>query len=158
VEDPRTALMLYGSRTSQLIKDAITDLHKLKGLDAVKYTRKNDNVAPFESGGEVMLEMYADRSHCSLFTLGTHSKKRPHNLVLGRLFDGRLYDMIEFGLTKFSPIRKFPAATMAQLGNKVSCSPACSIHLSFPADPRRLPVLFTRLCCRQSCCRPRCRP
>ena len=32
VEDPRRALLVYGNRTSQVIKDVMTDLHKLKGV------------------------------------------------------------------------------------------------------------------------------
>jgi hypothetical protein len=32
IEEPRKALFLYGNKTSQLIKDVIRDLHKLKGV------------------------------------------------------------------------------------------------------------------------------
>uniref|UniRef100_A0A0B6ZM35 Ribosome production factor 2 homolog n=2 Tax=Arion vulgaris TaxID=1028688 RepID=A0A0B6ZM35_9EUPU len=32
---------------------------------------------------------------------GCHSKKRPNNLVIGRLFDGQVLDMAEFGVDKF---------------------------------------------------------
>lgn len=88
-------------------------------VDAFKYHRKNDDVRPFESGGEVFLEQHGGRADCSLFALGSHSKKRPHNLVLGRLYDGRLYDAVEFGVAEYKPIRGFSAATLAQLGNKV---------------------------------------
>lgn len=60
---------------------------------------------PFEAGGEASLEFYCSRSHCSLFCLGSHSKKRPHNLVLGRMHDfrqegllGRMHDFRRGGL------------------------------------------------------------
>lgn len=142
VEDPRRALVLYGTRTSQTIKDVLTDIHKLKGVrwrpalnifkntaaltlslskpqvDSVKYSRKNYEVRPFDTGGEVQLEIFANRGNCSLFALGTHTKKRPDNLTLGRMYDFRLYDAIEFGVLNFAPIRSFPGATAAQLGNK----------------------------------------
>eukprot|EP00955_Chlamydomonas_euryale_P005593 59369-Chlamydomonas_euryale.AAC.2 len=52
--------------------------------ESVKYTRRNENVRPFEVGGEASLEFYARKGGCGLFALGSHSKKRPHNLVLGR--------------------------------------------------------------------------
>ncbi len=62
--------------------------------DAVKYSRNNSEMRPFEAGGEGALESHCARNNCSLFALGSHQKKRPHNLVLGRLFDFRLYDMV----------------------------------------------------------------
>lgn len=75
---------------------------------------------PFEAGGESSLEFYCNRSNCSLFVLGSHSKKRPHNVVLGRMFDFHLYDAIELGVTNYQGIKAFgSAATAAQVGNKV---------------------------------------
>lgn len=32
VEDPKRALLVYGNKTSQVVKDVMTDLHKLKGV------------------------------------------------------------------------------------------------------------------------------
>lgn len=120
IEDPRRSLVLYGNKTSQVIKDVLIDIHKLKGTESLKYTRKNEEVRPFEAGGEVQLQIHAERSNCSLFAVGSHSKKRTHNLVLGRLYDFRLYDAVEFGVTNYKPIRAFPGSTAAQLGNKPS--------------------------------------
>lgn len=34
VEDPRRSLLLHGNRTSQIIKDVLVDLHKMKGVRA----------------------------------------------------------------------------------------------------------------------------
>ena len=58
-------------------------------LDAVKYTRKNSEVKPFEAGGEGSLEYFGRKTEAGLFALGSTSKKRPHNLVLGRFYDQR---------------------------------------------------------------------
>ena len=45
---------------------------------------------------------------------------RPQNLVLGRIFDGHLYDAIELGVDQFKSLKSFSnAATGAQLGSKV---------------------------------------
>ena len=84
----------------------------------MRFTRKNDAVKPFEPGGEAPLEFFASKSNCSLFALGAHSKKRPHNLTLGRLFDFRLYDALELGVERHTPIRSFGGAASAQAGNK----------------------------------------
>lgn len=53
-------------------------------VDSLKFSRKNEEARPFEPGGEAALEGWAAKSNCSLFVLGSHQKKRPHNLVLGR--------------------------------------------------------------------------
>jgi hypothetical protein len=82
---------------------------------------------PFEGGGEAALELHCSRNNCSLFALGTHQKKRPHNLLLGRLYDFRLYDMVEFGIRQYKSVQAFGGgAAQAQLGNKVgACTPLC---------------------------------
>ncbi|GBG00525.1 ribosome production factor [Raphidocelis subcapitata] len=118
VEDAKRGLFLFGGATSAVIKDVLTDLHKLKGSEAVKFTRKNDGVKPFEPGGESALEFFSRKSNCSLFALGSHTKKRPHNLTLGRLFDFRLYDAIELGVERHRAIKEFGGAASAQAGNK----------------------------------------
>lgn len=52
--------------------------------------------------------------------MGSHTKKRPHNLVLGRFFDGHLYDALELGVEGYKSIKAFGnAGTGAGLGNKV---------------------------------------
>ena len=88
--------------------------------DVVKFSRHNAEVRPFEVGGEAPLELHCGRQNCSLFALGSHQKKRPHNLLLGRLYDFRLYDMVEFGVVRYKAIQGFGGgAALAQLGNKV---------------------------------------
>lgn len=119
IEDAKKSLVLYGNNTSQIIKDVLTDLHKIKRTESIKFTRKNENVRPFEPGGEQSLEFYCSKSQCGLFALGSHTKKRPHNLVLGRMFDGHLYDAVELGVTHYASIKSFAnASTGSQLGSK----------------------------------------
>lgn len=121
VEDPKRALLAFGNKTSQVVKDVLTDLQKLKGTDALRFSRHNADMRPFEAGGEAAMEMHCARNNCSLFALGSHQKKRPHNLVLGRLFDFRLYDMVEFGVAGYRSVQSFGGgAAQAQLGNKPS--------------------------------------
>jgi len=101
--------------------------------EALKFTRRNDDVQPFEGGGEARLEQHANRGNCSLFAMGSHSKKRPNNLILGRLYDFRLYDILEFGVTQYRAIREFPHAAAAQLGNKPSF---IFVGDAFESDPK----------------------
>lgn len=93
----------------------------------MRYSKKNTDVLPFEAGGEVKLEQYATKADCGQFVLGNHTKKRPNNLILGRLYDGRLYDLLEVGVEKFKSITAFGAASSTvQTSNKV-CNSARNI-------------------------------
>jgi hypothetical protein len=57
-------------------QEVLTDIATLRKGECVKLTRKNDNMRPFEAGGEVSLEFLARKADCGLFALGSHSKKR----------------------------------------------------------------------------------
>uniref|UniRef100_A0A7S0V4Q9 Ribosome production factor 2 homolog n=1 Tax=Polytomella parva TaxID=51329 RepID=A0A7S0V4Q9_9CHLO len=119
VEDAKRILLLYGNNTSQVVKDALTDIQRMKKMESTKYTRKNSEVRPFEAGGETSLEHYCRKADCGLFALASHTKKRPHNLTLGRVFDFHLYDALELGVDDLKTITDFGrAGTKAQLGNK----------------------------------------
>jgi len=119
VEVLKQALFLYGHKTSQLIKNVLSDLYKLKWGESVKYTRKNEDVKPFEAGGEAALEYFCRKTGCGLFAMGSHTKKRSHNLVLGRLYNHHIYDMIELGVIEYKPLGAFGCAR-SQLGGKPS--------------------------------------
>lgn len=100
--------MVQGTKTSAVIKDVLADFAKLKGGDCLRLTRHNE-VRPFDPGSEGWLETRMRLADCSLFALGSHSKKRPHNLVLGRAFDHQLLDMVELGVLRCKPLRAFAA-------------------------------------------------
>lgn len=102
VEDGKRAILLCGGKASNIVQEALRDFQLLLRGRGQRLTRKNENVKPFEVGGETELEFFAQKNDCSLFLLGSHSKKRPHNLVLGRFFDGHLYDMVEVGIETFT--------------------------------------------------------
>jgi ribosome production factor 2 len=118
IEDPKRILLLQGNKTSQVGKDVLTDLAKLKGSDAVKMSRKNP-IWPFEPGHETSLQFFCERADCAIFCLSNHNNKRPHNLVLGRTFNGQLMDMLELGVEHHVPIAKCPGAIHVQVGIKV---------------------------------------
>lgn len=88
-------------------------------VESVRLTRNNPDVRPFEAGGEAPMERHAAKAGCGLVAVGSHSKKRPHNLTLGRMYDGHVYDLLEVGVSSHEPIAKFSGAALAQIGNKV---------------------------------------
>ena len=80
------------------------DLNNLNKPHTITYNQKND-IKPFEDHGK--FERYGKKNDASMFTFGSHSKKRPNNIVIGRLYDFHLLDMIEFGIENFESINSF---------------------------------------------------
>ncbi|KAK9091580.1 hypothetical protein Sjap_024757 [Stephania japonica] len=98
VENAKKTLILQGTKSSSVLNTVLTEIFHLKKGHAIKYSRKNENIRPFESGGETSLEFFSLKTDCSLFVYGSHSKKRPNNLVLGRTYDHHIYDLVESGV------------------------------------------------------------
>ncbi|CAF89844.1 unnamed protein product, partial [Tetraodon nigroviridis] len=101
VEDVKTAMIMKGGNSSQLVTRVLKDMFALKKPNAVLYKKKNIT-RPFEDA--TSLEFFSKKTDCSLFLFGSHSKKRPDNLILGRLFDFHVLDMIELGVEKFASL------------------------------------------------------
>ncbi|KAL7872641.1 hypothetical protein SRHO_G00076240 [Serrasalmus rhombeus] len=76
--------------------------YALKKPNAVLYKKKNI-MRPFEDS--TSLEFFSKKTDCSLFLFGSHNKKRPNNLVFGRLFDFHVLDMFELGIEKFKSLK-----------------------------------------------------
>jgi len=65
---------------------------------------KND-ILPFEDAS--FLEQTGRKRDSSFFIFGSHNKKRPSNLVIGRLYDYQLLDMVELGVENYTSITEF---------------------------------------------------
>lgn len=122
VEGQKTTLLLRGSSASETIQSVLGDLHALKKPAAVKFTKKNGGIHPFEDGdgGASALEFFSRKNDASLLVLASHSKKRPHNLTLARTFDHRLLDLHEFGVdpATYAALVRFHAVEKPQVGCK----------------------------------------
>ncbi|KAL7633541.1 UNVERIFIED_CONTAM: hypothetical protein RMT77_016074 [Armadillidium vulgare] len=122
IENTKTALFLHGHNTSELTRRCLKDLFALK-RNFAKHMHQKNKIMPFED--VVPLEKFAQQYDSSLFGLINHSKKRPHNLILGRMFDYHLLDMVELGLEQYKSLTDIP-------GTKVSVGTKCCLVFCGP--------------------------
>ncbi|KHN94454.1 Brix domain-containing protein-like protein [Metarhizium album ARSEF 1941] len=109
VENPKQCLFLRGSSCSQVVQDALSDLHSLRLPLAKKFTKKNP-IHPFEDA--TSLEFFSEKNDASLLVFGSSQKKRPHAVTLIRTFGYKVLDMLELYLDPET------FRTMAQFKNK----------------------------------------
>ncbi|XP_057305757.1 ribosome production factor 2 homolog [Hydractinia symbiolongicarpus] len=105
-ENTKTVMLIRGGKTSEMVTQAMRDIHALKKPNATMFHRKNI-LRPFED--QSSLEFFSQRSDASLMVFGSHSKKRPHNLVFGCFYDFHMLDMFELGIERYQPISEFKA-------------------------------------------------
>ncbi|BAS94804.1 Os05g0506900 [Oryza sativa Japonica Group] len=71
VETGKKTLVLHGTKTSAVLNSVLADLFHLKRDNAVRYSKKNENIRPFESGGETSLEFFSLKTDCSLIVVSS---------------------------------------------------------------------------------------
>lgn len=116
-ENPKKILFLRGTRTNTVVNDALIDLAAIT-KPCNKRLKKRNGFHPFESREH--LEFLGFKNDCSLFCFASDSKKRPHNLVVGRQFDFHILDMVELGIVAADRLEMGRAKGMdlASLGGK----------------------------------------
>ncbi|XP_075975520.1 ribosome production factor 2-like protein Non3 [Anticarsia gemmatalis] len=138
IEGPKQALFLQGRNPSDRTRKLLKDIYDLKKPDAAYLSRKNDFV-PFEDA--TLIEKLCYKKEAALFGVGSHSKKRPHNIILGRTFDYGIMDMIELGADNYKAMTEFH--NMKVLAGIKPClifnGPAWDLN----QDLKRLKSLFT---------------
>ena len=103
-ENTKEVLFIRGNKTSEVVMEAMKDLCAIKKPHAEFYAKKND-ILPFED--HTKIEQFGKKLDKSLFVFGNHNKKRPHNLIFGRLFDHQMLDMIELGVQNYKGLKTF---------------------------------------------------
>lgn len=79
IENTKHTLIIKGNHTSETILDVLSDVAKLVKPNCKVLGRKNE-IYPFDDANS--LEFLTSKNDCSLFAVGSHSKKRPNNLIL----------------------------------------------------------------------------
>jgi ribosome production factor 2 len=110
VENPKSSVFLKGNKTSEVVNKVLKELHCLRDNMSTFLQKKRNNIYPFEEAAK--LEDLAKKQDTSLFVFGNHSKKRPQNIVMGRLFNWKILDMYELAITKFKSIDDFKVNDM----------------------------------------------
>lgn len=103
-ENVKNTLFLEGRKCSVNVKSALKDLCQFKKPHSKTLNRNND-ITPFDD--QTALETLTNRSDCHLFMFGSTSKKRPDNLIMGRIYENQVLDMIEFGVKSFKSLLDF---------------------------------------------------
>jgi len=98
VENPKRILLLKGRKTSERLTSFLRDLNRLKNPHSKLFSKKN-NIVPFDD--DTSLRFLCEKNDCSMFGFASHNKKRPHNFILGRMFNWELLDMVEVGIDQY---------------------------------------------------------
>jgi ribosome production factor 2 len=101
VERTKKVLLMRGHATNGAVHTLLGDFKVLLAPHVHAFTRNND-IKPFEDYTQV--ERFVEQFSCGMFLLGSHTKKRPLNLVIGRTFDHHMLDMLEVGVSNYAPI------------------------------------------------------
>ena len=95
VENPKATLLLRANKCSQHVQDALQDLYSLRTPFAKKFTKKNE-IHPFEDPAS--LEFFSEKNDAAFLVFGSSTKKRPHSLIIARMFAHKVLDMLELHL------------------------------------------------------------
>uniref|UniRef100_A0A1A9UCM1 Ribosome production factor 2 homolog n=1 Tax=Glossina austeni TaxID=7395 RepID=A0A1A9UCM1_GLOAU len=104
VENARVMLLLEGRKCGGDVKLYMKDLQQLR-KPLVKVLSRNNDISPFEDPSS--LEFLVQKNDCALFAFGSTSKKRPDNVVLGRIFENEILDMVELGIKQYKALSYF---------------------------------------------------
>jgi len=137
IENTKQCILMHGKNTSDVVRQCMRDIYALKKQDSIHLSKKKD-ILPFED--ILPVERAAQKHDCSLFSFATHSKKRPHNLILGRMFDHHLLDMFELGIEDFKGLADFQNAKIST-GTK-PCMVFCGTAFEDENEFIRLKNLF----------------
>ncbi|KAI8129524.1 putative ribosome production factor 2 [Lucilia cuprina] len=104
IEGPRSMLFLDGRKCGGDVKACMKDLQQLK-KPLIKVLNRNNDITPFDDPSS--LEFLTQKNDCAMFAFGSTSKKRPNNLILGRIFENEILDMVELGIKHYQAMSEF---------------------------------------------------
>ena len=103
-EGTKRSVWMKGNKSSEVVSGALKALHKMRDPDFSVLLTKSNKTYPFDDITKV--ENHCVKHDAGLFGFGMHQKKRPHNLILGRVYNEKMLDMFEFGVSEFKDLVK----------------------------------------------------
>lgn len=100
-EGIRSTLFMKGTKSSNTISKLFDTFFRVI-REGSRILSKNNDVLPFEDPSKV--EFLTNKNLCPLFIFGNNTKKRPNNLIFGRIFEQKKLDMVELGVTLYEEI------------------------------------------------------
>ena len=74
--------------------------------------QKKNDILPFED--IIPIEKFSVKYNAPLFMIASHNKKRPHNLIMGRMYEQTLLDMAEFGIENYTGLKDFKVPKISE--------------------------------------------
>ena len=93
-ENSKKTLVVLADKVHTLSKAVQSALTAMQCGTAIR-PGKRMTLHPFDDSMPLQQECF--KNDCSLFTVFNQSKKRPENVIIGRLFNFNVLDMVEFG-------------------------------------------------------------
>jgi len=114
-EGVKTSLLLKGTRCSDNMSTLLKDIRAINA-PATKLLSKKNDIQPFDDASSI--EFLTTKNDAATFAIGSHNKKRPDNLVIGRTFDNALLDVVEFGVNNYKSLQSYKGALKKRVGSK----------------------------------------
>ena len=95
---------MRGNNCNQFTKDVIKQVHKMRDpLHSTILGKKKNEIYPFED--TAFLEKMCKKYDAAFFVVGNNQKKRPNDVIFGRIFNEKAIDIVEFGVSDFEPLK-----------------------------------------------------
>ena len=109
IEDPKQCLFINTKNSTEIMRMVLHELYLMRKELSKKLTKKEYIFNITENKDDV--EYLCTKNNTSFFSLSSHNKKHPMDLILGCLYDHQLLDSFEFEVTNFIPMSYFKEST-----------------------------------------------
>eukprot|EP00802_Teleaulax_amphioxeia_P015316 Tamp_15404.p1 GENE.Tamp_15404~~Tamp_15404.p1 ORF type:complete len:401 (+),score=67.56 Tamp_15404:35-1204(+) len=112
----RVALFLRGASTNEKVSKVLADLHKAKQPNSLYLPSR---VEGGQMQSNAFVESMCAKTRTSMYGYVSHTKKRPNDLMLGRLFHGQVLDWFQFRVLNEGPALS-ASRRLPQLGGRTA--------------------------------------